>query len=231
MHVRRTPSIRDERGATLIEVTIGMATGMVVLFALTTMIVVTLHSTARVSARVDATQNARLAVTRITDQLRSSCVAPRIAPVRVGSTGTSLRFIHQRGSAVVLDPVLSRIDLVGGTLTQYDYAMTGGAMPNWSFASTPSSQRLLASGISPIPPGTAVFTYLGYSGKAINLALPAAPLSTEDAARTVAVRVAFSAAPNSAGIADAGAAAQVRDTALLRLTSLAFNKETDEPCL
>jgi hypothetical protein len=221
--------IHDERGATLIEVTIGMATGMVVLFALTTMIVVTLHSTARVSARVDATQNARLSVTRITDQLRSSCVAPRIAPVKAGSTGTSLRFIHQRGSAVVLDPMLSRIDLVGGTLTQYDYALTGGSMPNWSFAATPSSQRLLATGISPVPPSTAVFTYLGYSGKAINLVLPAAPLSAEDAARTVAVRVAFSAAPTN--ISGAGAAAQIRDTVLLRLTSLAFNKETDEPCL
>jgi hypothetical protein len=229
MPVKRYSLIRDQGGATLIEVTIGMATGMVVLFALTTMIVVTLHSTARVSARVDATQNARLSITRITDQLRSSCVAPRIAPVRAGSTGTSLRFIHQRGSAVVLDPVLSRIDLVGGTLTQYDYAMTGGSMPNWSFALTPSSQRLLATGISPIPPDTAVFTYLGYSGKAINLALPAAPLSAEDAARTVAIRVAFSAAPGGTPVA--GVTAPVRDTALLRLTSLAFNKETDEPCL
>ena len=230
MRVKRAPSIRDQRGATLIEVTIGMATGMVVLFGRDDEIIVTLHSTARVSARVDATQNARLTVTRITDQLRSSCVAPRIAPVRAGSTGTSLRFIHQRGSAVVLNPVLSRIDLVGGTLTQYDYAMTGGSMPNWSFALTPSAQRVLATGISPIPPSTAVFTYLGYSGKAINLALPAAPLSAEDAARTVAVRVAVSASPGSTSVAS-GAAAQVRDTALLRLTSLAFNKETDEPCL
>lgn len=223
--------IGDQRGATLIEVTVALASGIVVLFALTSLIVVTLHSTARVSARVDATRNARLTVSKITEQLRSSCVAPRIAPVQAGSTGTSLRFIHQKGSAVVLDPMLSRIDLVGGMLTQYDYAKTGGAMPTWVFASNPTSQRQLATGISAIPPATAVFTYLGYSGKAINLALPAAPLSAADAARTVAVRVSFSAAPGSTPVADAGAASQVRDTALLRLTSLSFTKETDEPCL
>ncbi len=228
MLVRRRLDIADERGATLIEVMVGLASGMVVLFALTMMLVVTMHTTARVSARVDATRNARLTITNVTEQLRSSCVAPRIAPVRAGSTGTSLQFIHQKGSGVVLDPVLSKIELVGGTLTQYDYPKTTGAMPNWNFALAPTSQRQLATGISPIAPSEAIFTYLGYSGKAINLALPAAPLSSTDAARTVAVKVAFSAAPRSG---PAGNAAQVQDTALLRLTSLAFNKETDEPCL
>lgn len=232
--MRRRIDIADERGATLIELMVAMAAGMVVLFALTMMIIATMHSTARVSARVDATRNARLTATQITEQLRSSCVAPRIAPVRAGSTGTSLLFIHQRGSAAVLDPVLSKIELAGGTLTQYDYAKTGGSMPEWSFALSPTSQRQLATGISPIAPSSAVFTYLGYSGKAINLALPATtatPLSSTDAARTVAVRIALNAAPHSSSVVDPGAVAQVRDTALLRLTSLAFSKESDEPCV
>lgn len=228
--MRRRLDIADERGATLIELMVGMAAGMVVLFALTMMILATMNSTARVSARVDATRNARLTVTQVTEQLRSSCVAPRIAPVRAGSTGTALLFIHQKGSAAVLDPVLSKIELANGTLTQYDYAKAGGAMPDWSFAASPTSERQLATGIGPIAPSNAVFTYLGYSGKAINLALPAttaAPLSATDAARTVAVRVSFSASPRGG----AAAAAQVRDTALLRLTSLAFSKESDEPCI
>jgi len=234
MLVRRLDLIREERGTTLVEVMIATASGMVVLFALTMMVVVTMHSSARVSARVDATRNARLSISRITEQLRSSCVAPRIAPVRAGSTGTSLRFIHQKGSEAVLAPIESRIDLAGGKLTQYDYALTGGSMPNWTFALSPSSERQLATGIAPTPPDTAVFTYLAYSGKAINEALPAtAPsgLSAVNAARTVAVRVAFTAAPGQTPVASAGTTAQVRDTALLRLTTLAFNKETDEPCL
>jgi Flp pilus assembly pilin Flp len=229
MHVSRVSSIRDERGATMIEVLVGMASGMVVLFGLTTVIVATLHTTTRISARTDANRNARLTITKITEQLRSSCIAPRIAPVLVGSTGTSLIFLHQRGSEVVLDPIKSKIELVNGTLTQYDYAKTGGAMPSWTFSSTPYAQRQLATGISSNPPGGSIFTYLGYSGKSINLALPATPsLNAEGAANTVAVRVAFSAAPRNGSASDA---AQVRDTALLRLTSLSFSKETDEPCL
>lgn len=228
--MKRAAIIRDERGTTLVELTVGMAAGSIVLFALTMMIVATMHTTARVSARVDATRNARLSISKITEQLRSSCIAPRIAPVQMGSTGTSLRFIHQKGSGVVLDPILSRIDLVNGTLTQYDYAKVSGAMPSWGFSSTPYAQRQLATGIASTPPGGAIFTYLAYSGKTINLALPASPLSSSDAARAVAVRVAYSAGPKGA-TGDANAAAPVRDTALLRLTSLSFSKETDEPCL
>ncbi|HEX5928975.1 MAG TPA: hypothetical protein VFY48_06245 [Solirubrobacterales bacterium] len=236
MHVKRVDLIREERGTTLIEVMVATATGMVVLFALTMMVLVTMHSSARVSARVDATRNARLSISRITEQLRSSCVAPRIAPVLAGSTGNSLRFIHQRGSAAVLSPIESRIELANGKLTQYDYALTGGSMPNWKFALTPTppTGRLLATGIAPTPPETGIFTYLAYSGKAINEALPAtAPsgLSQLNAMRTVAVRVAFTAAPGQTPVASAGTTAAVRDTALLRLTTLAFNKETDEPCL
>src|SRR5262249_23751979 len=149
-------------------------------------------------------------------------------------TGNSLIFIHQKGSAPILDPVLSKIELVNGTLTQYDYAKTSGSMPDWIFSPTATSQRVLATGIGPIPPGDPAFTYLGYSGKAINRAPPATPpsgLSKTDAIRTVAVRVAFSASPRSSTVADAGAAAQVRDTALLRLTSLAFSEESNEPCV
>lgn len=234
MHVKRIDLIREERGTTLIEVMVATATGMVVLFALTMMVVVTMHSSARVSARVDATRNARLSISRITEQLRSSCVAPRITPVQAGSTGTSLRFIHQRGAGAVLSPIESRIDLVNGKLTQYDYALTGGSMPNWKFALSPTSERLLATGIGPTPPSNAIFTYLAYSGKSISEALPTtAPggLSQVNAMRAVAVQVAFTAAPGQTPVASAGTTAAVRDTALLRLTTLAFNKETDEPCL
>ena len=88
------------------------------------MIVVTMHATARVSARVDATQQrparhdpghrpAALGLHRAEDRRRSS----------KESTGTSLRFIHaDRLGAVSPTPTLSKISLSGDTLTQYDYA-------------------------------------------------------------------------------------------------------------
>ena len=48
----RTALVKDQRGTTLVELTVAMAAGSVVLFALTMMIVVTLHSSTRVSAAV-----------------------------------------------------------------------------------------------------------------------------------------------------------------------------------
>jgi len=222
--------LESERGTTLVEVMIATATGMVVFAALTTLIVVTMHSSARVSARVHATQEARIALTRVIDQLHSACVTPGVSPVKEGSTGTLLRFVHQTGSGAVLTPVLSEISLSGDTLTQSDYLATGGTAPSWSFALKPSSTRQLATGIGPIPPSSSIFTYQAYAKKSVSETLPA-PLSGANALRTVQVDIAFSAAPGSTSVADAGASAQIRDTALLRLTTLAFGKETDGPCL
>ena len=229
----RIPSLRHESGTTLVELMVATAAGMVVFFALTTVIVGTMRSGARIGARVEADQNARLASTQIMEQLRSACVAPRVAPIRAGSTGTSLRFIHQVGSGAVLTPVLSRIDLVGSTLTQYDYkALPGASAPNWGFnEETPTSQRLLATGIAPIPPSTSIFFYKAYAKGSASEILPSSSLSSSNALRTVSVTVAFRASPRSTPVADANAAAPIQDTALLRLTSLAFDKETADPCM
>jgi hypothetical protein len=228
--VRGRVEIADQRGATLIEVTVATTAGIVVLFALTTMIVVTLHSTARVNARIDSARNARLAATRVMEQLRSSCVAPRVPPVQIGSTGTSLSFIHQFGSAAVLMPVLSRIVLDGDTLRQYDYEAVGGSLPKWSFSTVPFAERQLATGITPIPPSNSIFTYVAYSDGAASEVL-STPLSTVSAARTVKVRLAFSAAPDNAGIADPNTSTRIRDSAILRLTALAFDKPAADPCM
>ena len=92
-----------------------ISSALIVLFGLTTVIMTTLHQSARVNGRVDATQRARLALYQVIDGLHSACVAPQIAPVQAGSTGTSLRYLHQTGSAVAPTPVLSQVDLNGGT--------------------------------------------------------------------------------------------------------------------
>ena len=80
--------IADERGTTLVELLVALMTGMVIIFALTMVIITTMHGTSRVNARVDATQRARIVMTRLIEQLHSACVAPQIAPVREDSTGT-----------------------------------------------------------------------------------------------------------------------------------------------
>ncbi len=141
VHVSRGALISDQSGFTLVEQLVAMAAGMLVLFGLTTVIMTTLHQSARINGRVDATQRARIALYQVIDGLHSACVAPQIAPIQAGSTGTSLRFLHQTGSAVAPTPVLSQVDLNGGTLSESVFPATGGSVPAWTFASTPSSSQ------------------------------------------------------------------------------------------
>ncbi|MGV1049243.1 MAG: PilW family protein [Solirubrobacterales bacterium] len=229
--IRATDAARDERGTTLVELTVAMVAATAVLFALTTVTIVTVHSTAHVGARVDATQNARMVLSRVVDELHSSCVAPEVAPVQTGSTGTSLRLVHGSGSEAAPIPTLSVFGLNGSTLSQTDYPATGGSQPRWTFGSTPTSSVQLMTGVSPIPPSTSIFTYYAYaSGSISEVPLPT-PLSEADAARTVSVTVALNVMPSAGRVSGAESPAHIRDSATFRLTPPSFNKEVlNPPC-
>jgi hypothetical protein len=224
------PTLSDERGTTLMEVIVALAAGIVVLTAISTVIMVSLRESTRVNARVDANQRARIALNDVINQLHSACIAPQIAPIQVGSTGTELNFIHQSGSGVSLTPVLSKISLSGTTLTQSDYAATGGLAPTWTFASTPSSTKQLMTKISPTAPSSSIFSYYAYSGGAISATPLHTPLEAAEAASAVEVSVAFSASPLSKPVSDPNAAANIQSTALLRLTPPSFTTGANLPC-
>ena len=159
-----TGAARDESGTTLVELMVGLMMGMVILSALTLVIVVTLHGSARVSARVEATQNGRITLTKITEELHSACIYPKATPIEEGSTATTLRFVHAaggEGGEVAPNPVRTEISLSEGTLTQYDYAMTGGSALAPSFSSTPTTTQLMTD-VAPIPSHSGIFTYYKY---------------------------------------------------------------------
>jgi Tfp pilus assembly protein PilW len=227
----RAQPVRDERGMTLVELLVAMSAGMVVMAGVTLAMIVTMRETNRVASHVEANQQARIAMTKIINQLHSACVAPQIAPVREDSTGTMLSFIHQSGSAVAPTPVLSRISLSGTTLTQSDYAATGGAAPNWIFATTASSTVQLMTGVSPISLTVPVFRYFAYSGGSVSATpLAATPLGT-NATKAVQVNVAFKAAPGKTVSGDANAQAEIQNAALLRLTPPGYSSTTSNlPC-
>src|SRR6185312_9078950 len=108
--------LKDERGTTLVELMVGLAAGMVVLAALSMVMIVAIRTTSRVGARVDATQRARVAMTKITEQLHSACIQPQMAPVQAESTSTKLVFIHAKpgtASGVASMPMKSTIRLEG----------------------------------------------------------------------------------------------------------------------
>ncbi|MGH2973834.1 MAG: PilW family protein [Solirubrobacterales bacterium] len=223
--------IADESGTTLVEMMVALMTGLVIISALTMVILTTLHGTNRVSARVHATQRARLAITQLMEELHSACVVPEIAPVKEGSEGNKLRFVHQTGSAVSPTPVLSEIVYSGGILTQSDFETTGGVSPNWSFSETPSSTRTLLTDVTPTPPSSSIFNYYAYSGGTISETPQETPLSETAALLTVEVHAAITAAPENTPVEDAGAAASIQNTATLRLTPPSFNEGSPaRPC-
>ena len=232
---RRLDVARDERGTTLVEVLVSTTTGLAVMGALTMVIIVSMHANARVSARVDATQRARLVTTKIVQQLHSACVAPKIAPIQVGSTGTSLKFVYappSQGSAVAPMPTLTEISYSGGVLTQTSWPATGGGYPNWTYASTPTTQQLL-TGVAPIPPSSSIFSYYGSSNGSLSPTPQTTPLDIAATALTIQVRLALTAAParSQSPVADQGAEAHVRSGATLRLTPPSFNEAAPAlPC-
>ena len=229
--MKRRGHIADERGDTLIELMVGLAAGLVVLATLTMVILVTLEGSAKVSARVDATQRARVVLDEIIEELHSACVAPKIAPIYAKSTGTSLEFIHAagtEGSQVAPNPTLSVISLSKGVLSQSNSVATGGTAGAWTW-SAPTTTQLMTN-IAPIAPSSSIFSYYAYS----NGALSETPLKTPleaNAALTIEVRIALTATPGNTPVTDGGAAASIQGSAELRLTPPSFNEQAVSlPC-
>ena len=227
----RAIAIRDESGTTLVELLVATTAGVVVLFAITAMIIVSQRETARVNTHVDATQRGRIVLNKVVEELHSACIAPEIAPVREKSTGTMIKFIHQTGSAVAPTPILSEITLSGGTVSQSNYASTGGSAPNWTFSEKASSTEQLMTNVSPTSPSTSIFNYYSYSNGEVTATPLSTPLSKENAERTVEVGVALTAGPQNTPITDTNAAANVADTALLRFSPAPYNTSAPNlPC-
>jgi hypothetical protein len=211
---------------------VGLAAGMVVLAALSMVMIVAMRTTSRVGARVDATQRARVVLTRITEQLHSACIEPQMAPILSESTGTKLVFVHgvsSSAAAVAPTPVKSVILLEGETLKQQDASWVSGVAPNWVWSNSAPSTRTLLTKVGPLTPGGAIFTYYKYSN-GTQEAL-SATTSLPEAAKAVQVKVALNALPMSQPVKDAGSDASLQDSAVLRLTPPTFSESAPAlPC-
>jgi hypothetical protein len=166
----------------------------------------------------------------VVDQLHSACIAPKVAPIRAGSSADELRFVHATGSAVSPVPTLTKITYSDGTLTQRDYAWKSGAAPFWVFnEDTPSRTVLLSDRIAPIP-SQPVFAYYGYASGAVSTTPLLAPLDEVSANKTIQVTVGFMASPNS-GKAEDATPARMQGSASLRLTASSYNPAAPSmPC-
>lgn len=184
-------STSGEAGFTIIELLVAILGGIVVTGALFAILEVSLHQTARINDRVQASQLGRTAMTRVIDELHSGCMAREFAPVQPGSSSTVLRFrtgfseksIIEASEASEHEVVWSGTYPGAGTLVDYSYAAKAGSTwPNFEYEKLASPAKGVRVGEniyeqSKEAKAVPIFQYYKYATKA-SLGGAEAPTST-----------------------------------------------------
>jgi type II secretory pathway pseudopilin PulG len=221
--------LRDQRGFTLVELLVVMASGIVVASALFTILDVTLRQTTRTFSRVDATQRARNVMETIESQMHSSCVSNKVRPILPGSTGSSVSFWSQYGKGVELTPVKRTITFDSGTgkLTETEYPVASGSAPNWVPSLTASSTTTLLTNVAQSG-ATPVFRYYELKDPP-NPSPLTPPLSGTNARKTALVEINLVVKPTGGTHQTVDLAANtVPNSVSLRLTPAA-NPDSTQP--
>src|SRR4051794_11155311 len=228
--------LREENGFTIVELLVTMLTSLVLMGAITTITIASLHNQDRINRRVDANQRVRPVMTRIVQELHSACVAPRMTPIigdgtATGSTGTRISFLSKSGAAVTPTPDLHVITLSGGTLSEAIYPATGGTQPGpWTFSGTASSNQQVLTNVS--APAAGMFQYYDFVNGQVDTSPTVVPLSATDASKTAVVKVTISSSPrNGVSSFDPNSSLVVSNSVDLRLESAGqFPNQDNLPC-
>jgi type II secretory pathway pseudopilin PulG len=159
----------DEHGFTLIELLVSMITAVVVSGALLSILNISLGQTTLISDKVQANQLGRTAMTKILDELHSSCLSPGFTPIKEKSSESELQFVNAYSKEAVI-PNAKEAKTTGTgvfahqivwspsakTLTDYTYKSTSGEgseakLPEITTThvnATPTSGVLLASNVT-----------------------------------------------------------------------------------
>ena len=228
--------VSNEDGYTLIELLIGAMVSLVVLGAIMAMVQVSTRNQDRVSQHVIANQRGRPAMNRILDRIHSACVSPGLAPVRAGSTESSLILYSKSGSAVSPIPNTYVIALSGGKLTETVALGSGTEPSDWTFGTASSPVQLLdgvgAAQVGEPPAALPLFRYYAYEGGHVATTPLPTPLSAENAAKTVQVNIAFRVAPSAASAGVEGASVTLTDAATLRIEPASEDSaQVNLPCV
>jgi type II secretory pathway pseudopilin PulG len=194
----------NQSGMTLVELTVGMAIGLVVTFASLAVLQRAEVASNEIVDRQDAMQRGRLAMEQITRQLRSQvCLGESAEPITYGD-GTSITFYGDLsdGSQNIAKRTLAFTAPAGATpgkIREYTYAGVG-SYPNLTFPGTPTTSRVLLNGAKQVVASSAsqpIFRYYAFQPGSPNgdLLQLSTPLSAADASRTVMVRIAFVSLP------------------------------------
>jgi Tfp pilus assembly protein PilV len=218
----------DEGGFTLMELLVAMVAGVAVTGALFGVLEVSLHQTARLTDRVQATQLGRVAMTRVVDALHSTCISPEFRPVLAKSNETELWFVNAYSNQAVIpmsevsEHKIAWSKEAGketGMLTDYSFPATGGSWPKYTFAGTesPVGGTRIATNIAPVEESgkKIIFQYYKYNTSSTSSTLT--PLSTIEMTTPLEIK-------NSAPVAESVASVLIRFTAFPTNGNTALNR-------
>ncbi len=252
----RRLSLADERGFSLIELLVAMISGVVVCFALFAILNITSDQTSRLTNYAQATQQGRLAMTKIVNALHSACVTNGFAPILTNSGESELRFINAYSEeAVIPESQFNEQKIVWNkateTLTDYTYPATKEiSWPNFEYSSTasPSAGVLLARNVTQTETGgkkVPIFQYYAYTAESSESATTGlntlsnkpleVPLTEKTAPTASSVLITFNAGPNEGttaiGAQGKGVSAGEQTQVTLSFTvPISNEKDVDAPC-
>jgi Tfp pilus assembly protein PilW len=220
--------LRAEDGMTLPEVLIAVTIGFVVLAATMGLLESTLRLTGGVMAKTDAMQRGRLAMDRVTQELRSQVCLNLTTPAIVGgniANADTVTFYSDFGSGDLNVPPLKRtiaFDPTTGTVTETVVKATTNADGTYNYSGTPTKQVLFEGASRVVKTDGTIVPFLQYfayqeTGNPPVLrtdqVLPA-PLDDAEAARVARIEIAFNARPTGAN--DATNATDIVDQVTVR---------------
>jgi len=180
MRRRLTSTLAAEHGTSLLEMLVAMASATIIMIAMVALLEFTTTQASRISERVQSDRLGRLAMTRVIEELHSSCVGfgseaiqgPSATPASpLETTGpTNLWYVSAYGSATSKSAVEKTVYLHDiswveeakkngqGTLTDYSFESVAGSGPgtaagNWEFPKleeTTAKKRVLATKVTPV---------------------------------------------------------------------------------
>ncbi len=173
---------RDQRGFTLIEVLVALITGLIVTFALFSVLEFSMNQTTRLSDITQANQLGRTTMTHIVDELHSACLSANFTPIQESSTESKLVFVTGYSAEAEVPSVPGEkggvheeeieYSSAEGKLWDKSYPGTGtNGEGKYTFSKTPTktligeniSQSVEASGKKEAIP---IFKYFAYAKKA-----------------------------------------------------------------
>jgi prepilin-type N-terminal cleavage/methylation domain-containing protein len=188
----------DQGGFSLPELLVAMVVGMIVLLSAAFLLDNAVSKSNQIADRQEANQRGRLAMERVTRDLRSEVCLKDQRPITLAEDQRVSFYASLSTNPDTADLRTITYDATAKKIVQ-DIVPGVGTFPDLTFPG-PATQNLLLEGAQPAKDAGVdrpIFRYYGYlaSGTAGQLQLLATPLSATDRQRVVVIKVAFNTLP------------------------------------